>query len=316
MKISVIIPVYNVFKHIRRCLLSAFNQTYTDIEYIIVNDATPDNSMGIVYEVIAQYPQKDVRIINHPVNKGLGGARNTGVQASSGEYIFFLDSDDEIPPTSIETLTQSIHNKNIDLVIGEIKVLGNKRKAYPLLKLKEGVYCGNKFILNSFLQREWYEMAWNKLIKQTLFTKHNIWFEEGLLHEDTLWSFQIANQIKSLAIIQQDTYYYHIQDNSITQKKTKKNIDDFFYILNEIVEESQNRNLFFIQPSIISYLERLRIFFIKSLLHTNLSKSDVFIQKKRINNLYNSKIWIRKNQSFISLLKEIILSIQIRQKYK
>ena len=97
MKVSIIIPVYNVAKYIERCLLSVLNQTWPDLEVILVNDCTPDNSMEIVRRVVASHPRGAVvRCLEHEENRGLSAARNTGISASVGDYLYFLDSDDYI----------------------------------------------------------------------------------------------------------------------------------------------------------------------------------------------------------------------------
>ena len=105
--ISVIIPIYGVEKYIDRCAESLFKQTMTDnVEFIFVNDATKDNSIGVLLDVISKYPQlkSQIRIINHNKNKGLPSARNTGLAVARGEYIVHIDGDDYIEPTMMEDL--------------------------------------------------------------------------------------------------------------------------------------------------------------------------------------------------------------------
>lgn len=107
MRISIIIPVYNVEKYISRCLLSVINQTYNDtIECIIINDCTSDNSMTIINELITTTINKNIifKTINHTVNQGQSAARNSGIRVSTGEYLFFLDSDDELCINALEDL--------------------------------------------------------------------------------------------------------------------------------------------------------------------------------------------------------------------
>jgi glycosyltransferase involved in cell wall biosynthesis len=284
------------------------NQTYQNIECILVDDATPDNSMEIVAEIRNNHPlQEAVKIIRHSENKGLSVARNTGVKASSGEYIFFLDSDDELPPNCIEILVSSMDKREVDFVIGEIQVIGNKRKAYPPLLLKEGIYQGNDFVLESFLKRKWYEMAWNKLVKRSLFTEKEVWFEEGIVHEDTLWSFQLALAAQSMAVTHTPTYCYHIQNNSITQKKSTKNMDSFYIVLEQIIISAKQRNLFEVQKIIFSYLENLQVFFIKQLLRGNFEKQYIQEQRNKINQLYKKSVWTGNKRKIEFLLKDFVL---------
>ena len=133
MKVSIIVPVYNVAKYIERCLLSVLNQTWPDLEVILVNDCTPDNSMEIVRRVVASHPRGAVvRCLEHEENRGLSAARNTGISASVGDYLYFLDSDDYISANAIELLADAAVQKRPDFVIGNYEVTGARRWAPPL----------------------------------------------------------------------------------------------------------------------------------------------------------------------------------------
>ena len=102
-------PIYNVAPYVERALLSALNQTFESIEFLIVDDRGTDNSMEIVRKIVAEHPRgKDVRIIEHPHNIGLGATRNTAIDNAQGEYLFFMDSDDEITPDCIEVLYKAM----------------------------------------------------------------------------------------------------------------------------------------------------------------------------------------------------------------
>ena len=133
-KVSIIIPVYNVEKYIERCLRSVISQTYSNIECILVNDGTPDRSFEIAKEFINKYNHKeksniDFILIEHEHNKGLSEARNTGVRASTGEYVYFLDSDDAIMPEAIKDLVQTVErNKRPDVIYGSTLLIDSKEQ--------------------------------------------------------------------------------------------------------------------------------------------------------------------------------------------
>ena len=166
MKVSIIVPVYNVAKYIERCLLSVLNQTWPDLEVILVNDCTPDNSMEIVRRVVASHPRGAVvRCLEHEENRGLSAARNTGILASVGDYLYFLDSDDYIPANAIELLAEAARQKQTNFVIGNYEVTGARRWAPPL-SLGTGLYEGNALVLSNYVQEKWYVMAWNKLVSR------------------------------------------------------------------------------------------------------------------------------------------------------
>ncbi len=118
MKISIIIPIFNVEKYIIECLNSVFSQTYKNIEIIIIDDCGTDKSMEIIYNFIKVYPsKKNVIIIQHPYNKGLSSARNTGIRNATGKYIYFLDSDDYISPNCIESFVNLAISYNYPNII-------------------------------------------------------------------------------------------------------------------------------------------------------------------------------------------------------
>ena len=115
MKITIVVPVYNVEPYIEDCLKSVAEQTYKgDIECIIVDDCTPDGSCAIIEHFINEYNGSiDFKLLHHTKNRGLSAARNTGIGAATGEYIYFLDSDDEITPECIELLTKPLKNNKM-----------------------------------------------------------------------------------------------------------------------------------------------------------------------------------------------------------
>ena len=225
MKVSIIIPIYNVAPYIERCLLSVLNQTYHNIEIILIDDCGSDNSIGIAIELIKKHKAENkTKIIFHECNKGLSAARNSGINASTGEYIYFLDSDDELVQNCIELLIKSAIKYKTDFVIGNYEIIGAKLSiGMPL----NNIFTNDK-ILTSYQKGEWYEMACNKLLKKEFILKNNLYFKENLIHEDLLWSFMIACFANSMSVVNTKTYLYYIRKDSITGKINrefnKKNI--------------------------------------------------------------------------------------------
>ena len=216
MKITIVIPVYNVEPYIEDCLKSVAAQTYNgDIECIIVNDCTPDNSCTIIKKFIKEYNGGiEFKLLHHAKNRGLSAARNTGIDTATGEYIYFLDSDDEITPDCIELLAEPLKEQKYDFVIGNYDTIGSDIKFPPLL-LKYGALPDNDNIRNTFFTKQWYMMAWNKLCKLEFLRKEKLYFKEGLLNEDNLWSFQLACTAQSMYVIKQPTYIYKVRETSI-----------------------------------------------------------------------------------------------------
>ena len=121
-KVTLSMPIYNVAPYVERALLSALNQTFESIEFLLVDDRGTDNSMDIVRRIIKDHPRgKDVRIIEHPHNIGLGATRNTAIDNAQGEYLFFMDSDDEITPDCIQVLYDKMMEEKVDFVVGSTR---------------------------------------------------------------------------------------------------------------------------------------------------------------------------------------------------
>lgn len=236
MKISVIIPVFNVEKYIKRCLLSVINQTYNSpIECIIINDCTPDNSMNIVNEFINKNHRANIefKIINHYINKGISVARNTGIEISTGEYLFFLDSDDEICVNALKDLSEIAEQYDPDIVLGNIYKNTQKVEWLDISKRNYPKYTKNK----EWIHKEWIYMpgvVWNKLIKRSLIINNKLYFKEGIIHEDNHWNLFSKNFINSIAFCFTPTYIYYINENStMTNKYKDKSIISYISIADE-----------------------------------------------------------------------------------
>lgn len=236
MKVSIIIPVYNVAKYIERCLLSVLNQTWQDLEVILVDDCTPDNSMEIAEALVASHSRgAEVRCVKHENNRGLSAARNTGIFESTGEYLYFLDSDDYIPENAIELLANNAKQNNPDFVIGDYEVTGTKRWAPPL-SLDTGIYEGNALILSNYLSGKWYVMAWNKLMNRSFLIQNKLYFQEGIVHEDDLWSFKLANLAQCMSVVNAVTYFYYIQQDSIMRAPSMYSLECRVLVLGYIFD--------------------------------------------------------------------------------
>lgn len=237
-KFSIIIPVYNVEKYIKKCLDSVFNQSFKDYEVIVVNDGTKDNSMDIVKEY-------DVKIINQK-NQGLSVARNTGVSKAKGEYLLFLDSDDYIEKDLLKELNKSLKN-NPDLVrfqVREVYEDSSDIKDYPEQEFNNlnGVEAFNIISKYHFV-----ETASTYVYKRDYFLKEQFSFKKGTFHEDygliplVIMKASIVNSINYIG------YNYLQRENSIMSsrnyEKIKKKVDDFYNHYRYLIEEIDKTNL-------------------------------------------------------------------------
>jgi glycosyltransferase involved in cell wall biosynthesis len=243
MKISVIIPVYNVEPYIERCLLSALDQTYQDLEIILVDDCSQDRSLEIAGKVISDHRRSHrVRILKHSQNRGPAAARNTGIEASTGEYVYFLDSDDEITPDCIERFASFSEKKKPDFVIGNYLEIGPFRDRVRL-NLSKGILFGNAKIFQSYLTWKWNSSTWNKLINKEFLLNHQLFFTEGLLYEDTLWSFVLASYAKTIGVVTDYTYRYYRRNTSVTAMDSEIKLMHRLSALQLTAEYVQSRNL-------------------------------------------------------------------------
>lgn len=219
-KVSIIIPIYNVEAYIMQCLQSVVNQTYTNIECILVDDSTPDNSMAICESFLTTYSGPiEFKIIHHKRNRGLSAARNTGTNAAQGEYIYYLDSDDEITPDCIESLVaETIKYPDVEMVVGNRRCEPGPDFDTPdCLKVEKYSTDNIWFKYNLYLHDTCLPVvAWNKLIKATFLSINEISFKNGILAEDQLWSFYVAKKIHKVATTPNVTYIYHPTPQSIT----------------------------------------------------------------------------------------------------
>lgn len=177
MKVSVIVPIYKVERFIARCVTSLMKQTLQDVEYIFVDDATPDQSLSILQEVLVAYPErkKYVKILHHKDNQGLPAARNTGLEVSEGEYIFHCDSDDYVEPDMLETLYNEALKNNADIVWCDWFLTFGQNERY----MKQPNYNTPLEAVKAMLGGAMKFNVWNKLVKRELYQKNAITFPAG-----------------------------------------------------------------------------------------------------------------------------------------
>ena len=224
MKITIIIPVYNVSRYIARCLNSVVSQDYHgQIECIIVNDCTPDDSMAKVSAIISQYHGKiDFKIIEHEINKGLSGARNTGIRNATGDYVYFLDSDDEITPGCISSLAYVAEkHTGVDIVQGNIVVTDEKYRYLELSRYNFPKFSSDSAWIHHHMLTDIPATSWNKLIRKSFLICNQLWFKEGIIHEDEHWKFMSAHLIQNIAFCDTPTYIYYRNPGSITETPYK-----------------------------------------------------------------------------------------------
>ena len=241
LKVSVVVPVYNVSAYIGRCMTSIAAQTYKDLEVLFVDDCGTDDSVAQIEEFIAS-SELDCKLLHHKQNRGLSAARNTGLEAATGEYVYFLDSDDDITPDCIESLASPLATDRYDVVVGGYSVIGSD--VYSPLLLEDGPLASNDEIIQAYSEGKWYVMAWNKLCRRDLLINNNLFFKEGLIHEDVHWTFMVACKAQSLYVVKRPVYNYYVRSSSImTSMSIEKDANIYVEVFDKIATFVESEGL-------------------------------------------------------------------------
>ena len=219
-RVSVIVPVYNVESYIEECLASVGNQTYARcIECLVVDDKGNDNSIHVAEKYVEDYRGDAIfKIIYREQNGGLSAARNSGVREARGEYIYFLDSDDYLLPDAIEKLLLlADKHGGVDLLPALYKRDDGSMDHFTPDAFPEFSDCQSE-IKHALLNFDRLPVtAANRLVRRELFIGNNLWFKEGIIHEDNYWTFFLAKHVKHMAFLPEKIYYYRATDGSITK---------------------------------------------------------------------------------------------------
>lgn len=224
--ISIIVPIYNVEKYLDRCIESLVNQTYKEIQIILVNDGSTDNSKYIC----DKWKKIDQRIeIINKNNGGLSSARNTGIERVEGDYFLLVDSDDYIELDTCERFYNAFSRNDADLYVGDyIQQNGNEIRNFNRPDLVSNkVMTSKEFILHNINYNSWYAPSWLNLYKTSFFKENKLLFKENRVHEDVEIQLRLFLTANKIIYIDYAFYHYILRSGSImTQKKTEKYLQD------------------------------------------------------------------------------------------
>ena len=287
-KISIIIPVYNTKKYLRKCLDSVINQTLKEIEIICINDASTDSSK----QILEEYSSKDkrIKIINNDHNLGQSLTRNKGLDIAKGEFIGFVDSDDYIEPQTYEISYFNAKNDDVDIVkFNEIIFRDRLDKGY--LNENYSNITSNVYNIRE-CWRIFSNVIWNKIIKRSIINEHNLRFIEGLYGEDFCFLKMLYPFINKVKIISPKFYHYRRRRNQLSgvsmEKKWQK-VKPMFYILpkfwrdNNLVKGNE-KFLFELLLDIYTGRGRDKLNRVNEFYNLIKNQTDLF-NKKNINNL-------------------------------
>lgn len=298
--VSLVIPIYNTEKFIERCLCSVFEQTFRDVEYILINDCTPDGSIGIAERIIKSYPDRCITLLANEVNRGSAGVRNRGIKAAKGKYIIFIDSDDYVEPTMLEDMYKEAEMKDADVVIADYYINYPQKQVYSKQTApSSGTEC-SQWILSGLL----HSSNSNKLIKKELYAKNKISFIEGVNMWEDMSTIPRVCYFADKVVYLPKAYLHYVQynENSYTSNLTAKSLLDIQTAIEVLQSFFQNNDEY---KKALSFLRlKAKIDFV---MHT---KGE---ERKRLCRLYNEpKEMIIEHPSLSLFYKLLLLS----EKYK
>ena len=206
--ISVIVPVYNTEKYLRRCVDSILAQTFTDFELLLINDGSTDSSGAICDE----YAQKDSRVrVFHKENGGVSSARNLGLDNAKGEYIAFVDSDDYIDNRMYECLYNKAIEDDSDIVYSDIRLIfGENSKYYKMAKFSDE----KNAMMKNYITHVW-TVIWNMIVKKEIYSNNALYFPQGVSYCEDFWlSVRLMHYAKKISHIDEAFYNYYLDNGN------------------------------------------------------------------------------------------------------
>ena len=240
-KVSVIIPIYNVSAFISCNVRSLLSQTLQEVEFIFVDDASPDDSIDILYDNLENFPnRKDfVKVIHHKENKGLPAARNTGLTAAKGEYIYHCDSDDWVEPEMLETMYNAAKVADADIVYCDFFLSFEKKERYMSNPRFD---TADDMLKKGFLGGNMKYNVWNKLVRRSLYVDNGILFPEGHSMGEDMTMIQLAAVADKVAYVPHAFYHYvKLNEGAYSNTYTQKKLDDIRYNVDRTVTFLQKK---------------------------------------------------------------------------
>lgn len=287
-KVSVIVPMYNVEQYVEKCLETLVNQTLKEIEIIVVNDGSTDESKKIVQKIMKQFPDKIV--YKEKENGGLSDARNYGIPYAKGEYIAFLDSDDYVEKDMYEKMYKIAQKENSDMVECDFYW------EYPNKTKKDvgELYQGKKEMIEKVRV-----VAWNKLIKREVLEKAKVEFPKGYRYEDVAFTYKLIPYLEKVSFLKEPCVHYMQRENSISNVQNERN-KEIFEVLEEVIRDYQEKGIYETYQTELEYVY-VRYAFCSSLLRI-VKITDETIRKKLL-----KETWEKVNQKFPNWKKNQIL---------
>lgn len=297
MKVSIIVPIYRVEEEITCCLDSIVRQNYSNIELIVINDCSSDNSYQIALDVLKENGFLSQTIaLEHSFNRGLSEARNSGLSVATGDYLFFLDSDDSLATEdTIAHLVKRAEQYNYpDLVIGSYQYVSDSEVLGTHL-LEDIYYKDQQSLYSAYASKKGiYWSAWGKLIKRELIVQNKLSFYPRLYSEDILWSFNLFRVAQNAYLSSEIVYDYYHRPGSIMSSLAEKHLDDLGIILQEMYQDFLDNKEFYSSET-VSLIERYRRLYLQYLFL--LENKDTQYRKEKVSFLKEIRVPLVLNNS-------------------
>lgn len=309
-KVSVLIPIYGVEKYIQRCALSLFSQTMKEhIEFIFVNDATPDNSMALLKEVIERFPERksQIKIIQHPVNKGLATARITALMAATGEYVVHCDSDDWTEPSMYLEMYNLAKKNDSDIVVCDYFKEFDSGRVVVCQKIEET----REEIASSLLRFEClHPFFWIRMIRRSFYLKGEFFADSKISFcEDLAVTIPMHLSTDKVSLLSKPLYHYNVINlQSLTHEKTVKKIESCRLAMDNIEDFIVKNKYYEVLPAL-----NFRRFFYFLPLITNLESYDPHLWLKLDNPNIRIKLVSRSKLSVWLVRHHLLLFNKILQ---
>ena len=270
--ITVVLPIYNVEKYLPKCIDSILEQSYKNLEILLINDGSTDNCE----EICKQRARLDSRIkIIKQENQGLSEARNTGIKNATGDYICFVDSDDYIHKDFVKLLFEDIVKNNSDISVCDFWYVNENGDKWTKREKKASIYTNIEAIKDILIGRKETEvMTWNKLYKLSLFKDNKIFFPKGKLHEDKFTTYKLYYYASKVSLISEKLYYYLQRENSIMGSKFNIRRLDAIEAVNETIAFCKKNDIK-MENELEAYEAMTKIYIIDNMIRANFDRKEI-----------------------------------------
>ena len=278
-KVSVIVPVYNAEKYLHKCLDSLVNQTLEDIEIVLVNDGSTDNSGSILKEYQDRFPNK-VKVFNKE-NGGQATARNLAIEKANGEYLAFVDSDDYADTSLCEKMVKKAEEMGVDMVVCDHYEVRGDKLEYK--RFKDYLNYRDMFV-------DALVSPWNKLIRKSTYVNSGVIFPEGYIYEDTAWFANLIPHLKNFAVIHEALLFHAINENSTMTKKQEERTANIFPVMEYVWQYFHDSGLY------EEYKTEVEYFFTRIMFMSSLQRISKVKNRKLKKSLFNKTYSLMKER--------------------